>query len=656
METAGNHSRSGCSNNHGQYHRRYHGQNHEKRHGYSSADALADAAEKLRCEPASPARFPAISFAAYLAAFVAALFLAVPSPAAAAAANGTAITDTVPHGNTPESFLIRAQQAYNDRDAGKAKELCFSVLELDPGNDAACYILARVALAEQDYPAAEKFLVKATAADTSNYYYAATLAVAYVQQNKITQAVSEYERLIRNWPGKSDPYVSLINLYSGVGEFGKVLPLADKLEEFVGPNDISVMARVNAYRNMRDWDKALQSLMDAEAKTPSPRYESLIGDMYMDRMSDTAAARYYSMALASDSLHAPSLYGMAEIHRMKKNYPEYLGYLPDFLGNPMLSGPMKVEYMRQVLKDPVYFQRYGKQMSLCLNEMAEAHPNDTSVVTLSAMFMTGVGEKEMAHNVLTRAMRYNSDNFEFRISYLSFLYTAQYWDELERAADSTLAAFSGERVTVLQLKAIAEYNNKKYDESIRTFLSIEPYAKKTKDTSLLLEVYAFTGDIFHIKKDDASAFRYYRKALRINPRYAPVLNNQAWYIATSDGKKNLDKALKMSKITIEDNPDNNTYLDTYAWILYLKGDYALARKHLQHALAYGGSDNATELEHYAEVLFALKEYDLAFIYFDRALNLLKEKEKSGEQQTGEDDSTVAGLERKIEARKREVQR
>lgn len=599
--------------------------------------------------------------AASLAIFIAVLFFAVLNPAlpglaaAAEAVSVTATADTVTRGDNTESLLIKAQQAYNDRDAGKTKEYCFSLLELDPENDAACYLLARVALAEQDYSAAEKFLVRATAADSSNYYYSATLAVAYVQQDKFSQAVSEYEKIIRNWPAKNDPYVSLINLYSGVGEFGKVFPLADKLEEIAGPNDISVMARVNAYRNMRDWDKALQSLMDAEAKTPSPRYESLIGDMYMDRMSDTAAARYYRMALASDSLHAPSLYGMAEIYRMKKNYAEYLGCLPNFLGNPMLNGQMKVEYMKQVLRDPVYYQRYGKQMSLCLNEMAEAHPNDTSVVTLSAMFMTGVGETEMAHRVLSRAMRYNSANFEFRISYLSFLYTAQYWEELERTADSTLAAFSGERVTVLQLKAIAEYNIKKYDAAISTFLSIEPYAKRSKDTALLLDIYAFTGDIFHMKKDDASAFKYYRKALKINPRHAPVLNNHAWYIATSDGKRDLDKALKMSKITIEDNPDNSTYLDTYAWILYLKGDYAQARKHLQHALAYGGSENATELEHYAEVLFALKEYDLAFIYFDRALNLLREKEKSGSEADG-DETTLAGLEKTIEARKKEIQK
>ena len=41
--------------------------------------------------------------------------------------------------------------------------------------------------------------------------------------------------------------------------------------------------------------------------------------------------------------------------------------------------------------------------------------------------------------------------------------------------------------------------------------------------------------------------------------------------------KDLDKAEEMSYKTVKAEPNNSTYLDTYAWILFVKGNYAEAR-------------------------------------------------------------------------------
>ena len=69
---------------------------------------------------------------------------------------------------------------------------------------------------------------------------------------------------------------------------------------------------------------------------------------------------------------------------------------------------------------------------------------------------------------------------------------------------------------------------------------------------------------------------------------------------------------------IEEEPNNATYLDTYAWILHKMGKHTDAKTVLKRAMVYGGKENADILDHYADVLFALNEYDLAFIYWDQA--------------------------------------
>ena len=94
----------------------------------------------------------------------------------------------------------------------------------------------------------------------------------------------------------------------------------------------------------------------------------------------------------------------------------------------------------------------------------------------------------------------------------------------------------------------------------------------------------------------------------------------------------------MSRKTIEAEPDNATYLDTYAWILYLMGKADEAKPLFKRAMLYGGKDSPVILDHYAEVLYELEEYDMAFIYWNMAL------------QKNRDD--IPGLEEKVKQKRK----
>ena len=74
----------------------------------------------------------------------------------------------------------------------------------------------------------------------------------------------------------------------------------------------------------------------------------------------------------------------------------------------------------------------------------------------------------------------------------------------------------------------------------------------------------------------------------------------------------------MSRRTIEAEPDNSTYLDTFGWILYLLGRPEEAKTHFKRAMLYGGKESPVIMDHYAEVLYALGEYDRAMVYWNNA--------------------------------------
>ena len=107
---------------------------------------------------------------------------------------------------------------------------------------------------------------------------------------------------------------------------------------------------------------------------------------------------------------------------------------------------------------------------------------------------------------------------------------------------------------------------------------------------------------------------YYEKALENQPENAHVLNNYSYFLSLR--KKDMDKALMMSKKLTERHPDNPTYLDTHGWALYMSGNYKEARKFLGKAARL--DDDGTITEHYGDVLYQLGNVDLAIEQWKKA--------------------------------------
>ena len=81
------------------------------------------------------------------------------------------------------------------------------------------------------------------------------------------------------------------------------------------------------------------------------------------------------------------------------------------------------------------------------------------------------------------------------------------------------------------------------------------------------------------------------------------MNNYAYYL--SEEKLDLKKAESLSAKTIEKEPKNSTYLDTYAWIFYQQGNYSLAKFYIERALdnIESEKDSGVISEHYGDILW-----------------------------------------------------
>jgi len=98
----------------------------------------------------------------------------------------------------------------------------------------------------------------------------------------------------------------------------------------------------------------------------------------------------------------------------------------------------------------------------------------------------------------------------------------------------------------------------------------------------------------------------YSAVLRFEPRNPMLMNNLAWSLCISGG--DLDKAEQLSRMTIMGDPSNPVYLDTYAWIMYHKGDYETAWFYIQRAQEHADSETDKEIRaHYKAIQKKLKK-------------------------------------------------
>jgi len=134
--------------------------------------------------------------------------------------------------------------------------------------------------------------------------------------------------------------------------------------------------------------------------------------------------------------------------------------------------------------------------------------------------------------------------------------------------------------------------------------------------------YAQAADIYHLMGQQDSAFAAYENALQWNERNIPALNNYAYFLALAD--TDLNKAERLSARCIQLEPDNPTYLDTYAWIFFKQRNYTLALFYIKSAIDNDSTHNAELIDHYGDILFFSGDKDEALIQWQKAQQLGKD--------------------------------
>ena len=480
------------------------------------------------------------------------------------------------------------------------------------------------------------FYRKATSYDGGNFYYNMAYASLCLEFKQYSDAIEQFEKLLVSNPDNSDLYVYLSEAYRLDGNIHKAISTLDKLEQIVGLNEKISLHKYQLYTTIKQESKAFAEIQKYIDKYPYEiKYQILLANLYLQAGKNNEAYMVYSKAKSIDPEDPYLISSLAEYYERTNNKEA----AEEELHTALMSRKMEIDTKLAILAQYVGTLQQNRQDTKVANQLFDSlmvqHPQEPKLNLMYGNLLMMQNKKEEArfqYQVFAEANPTNPVGWEQLLS-------TAFPDSLDMTIRVCKQAISynPEQPQFYFYLGISEYMKDDYDNALKTLQKGVVYVDE-ENVSLLSDFYGQIGDLYyHLNKLD-SAFLTYDKALEYNPNNMGVLNNYSYFLSVA--RKNLDKAERMSSITVKAEPTNPTYLDTYGWVLFEQGAYTMAKIYIENAIKYS-EEKKTEissevLEHYGDVLYKTGETEKALEYW------IKAKEKG--------DSKSKTLDKKIETK------
>ena len=508
-------------------------------------------------------------------------------------------------------------EAVRMKEQGKydaAYELYTHCLDINPMSGAALYEISQFYMYLGQEEKGEEALKQAIRSDESNFWYKQTLAAFYEQKRNVPKAISVYENMAEQFPSRLEPLMSLVDLYSRTKSYQNVVNALNRLEELDGKSEQISMEKFRMYLLMGKQDSAFIEIENLSKEYPYDlRYQTILGDVYLNNEKYQEALDIYRHILKEEPNYAPAVLSMASYYQKTGQDSLYQLQLDTILMNDNVPSDTKMELMRQNILQSEQTTKDSTQIVALFQRILARPQQNADLAMLCAQYMITKNMKKESIPVLEQVLSldpYHPDALEF------YYY-----------------------------QGIAYYQQEKLDEALDVFTRGVRQINEKSDKQIASDFYAILGDIYHQKGRSEESYAAYDSSLVYNPDNIGTLNNYAYFLSVD--KKHLDKAEEMSYRTVKAEPDNETYLDTYAWILFEKGRYTEARIYIEQALRNGGEKSRVIVEHCGDIYYMLGEKEKALEYWKKA-DAIKETEEGETPPTEEE---IKRLKQKIKLKK-----
>lgn len=522
---------------------------------------------------------------------------------------------------------IRLKQA-GDYDA--AFDLLQHSLAINPHDASALYELAQYYLYLKQPERAEAALEQSVAAVPDNYWFAQALSQIYLQQNEADKATALLEDMVERFSTRLDPLYSLLEIYNRQEDYDRVLDVLNQIEQRTGKNEQLSLEKFRIYLRKGDNKRAFGEMENLVAEYPKDlRYRVVLGDVYLQNGKKDEARDIYQQVLAEEPDNAMAMYSLAGYYEETGQDSLYQQQLDSLLLNRKVTTDVKSNVMRQLIIRNEQAGGDSLRIITLFDRIMQQDPDEPDLPMLYAQYLLSKGMNQQSLPVFRRVLDIDPTNTAARMTLLGEAVRQKDYKGIVNLCEAGIESNPDmlEFYYYLAFGYILEDN--RTDDVLSTCQKALAHVTSESKKEVVSEFYAIMGDSYHTKGMTEQAFAAYDSALVYNPDNIVVLNNYAYYLSLE--RRDLDRAEEMSYRTVKAEPGNATYLDTYAWVLFEKGNYAEARLYIDDAMKNGGGESSGVAEHCGDIYYMTGDVDGALKYWKQAWDMgirtdvLKEK-------------------------------
>lgn len=503
-----------------------------------------------------------------------------------------------------EYFFLEAGRQHAANNYSAAMDLFEHARQIDPNAAETYFYLSMYHSQLKQDSLALHYMEKAIQLAPENQTYAENLAQHYIGKQQYDKAIDAYEDLYARNHGNTDALHILVQLYQQQKNFPMMLKTISRLETEEGESEQYTLSKMRIYEMMDDKKaayKELKSLVDAHPLDMV--YKTMLGNWLMQHHRQKEAFKMFTDVLKEEPENSYAQMSLYDYYKATQQEDQAHQMLDKILLSPKTDLETKVMMFRSFIQDNETHGGDSTQVVALFDKVLDVPQPSADVAEMRAAYMS---LKKMPDSIIGKAyekvLAIAPDNVNARLQLVQLLWNQK--DYTSVIAQSKAAhAYNPEEMVFYYFGGMAYYQKDKEDEALREFRLGLAQVNAQSPADLVSDLYAVTGDILHKKGEEQEAFAAYDSCLQWKDDNVMALNNYAYYL--SEKGVDLHKAEAMSYKTIKAEPNNGTYLDTYAWILFMEERYADAKTYIDQALKNRDStaDNSTVIEHAGDIYY-----------------------------------------------------
>ena len=417
---------------------------------------------------------------------------------------------------------------------------------------------------------------------------------------------------------------TMADAYEKTSDYKKALAIYDTLQQWRGQSVELSSAKLKAYQALNDTTGAIHEMRALLASAPTNAdYNLAMGKMlFMFGYRDSAMV-YYDKAQQYEPDNGLTYLTKAEYYLALGDTLNYDRQTYQALVSTDLDVESKLQILVNYTKTLLSAKDTTHRTDHLFDVLIEQHPLEPQIRVLYSEYLMFIDNNEGAAEQIDYALNLDPTNKELWTRLMAYYLYAGNYEKAIEVGDKAIR-LNPDNVELYSYLGSSCYSVKQYDKAIEVYDKALAILDSTQvdDRSNLLSGKA---DVKFAMGDTIAAFALYDQSLDLNPDNPGTLNNYAYFLALSN--RDLDKAERMSAKTIVEDAANPTYLDTYAWVFYMRKEYTMAQLYIEMAINNEEQPTSELFEHYGYILLANGDKQKALEQWRKAIELKPDNEQ-----------------------------